>query len=237
MTAITRRTLMGAVAFAALALSQPTFAEEGHPYFGPETVNLLDLLVPPPTRDSAETKAELVEVKQLMASTSESRKQQAIADNEEGLQPFLAGTSIKVDAAAVPLTTALVQRILDTEEVVTESAKKGFARPRPPLVDEEIKPLIKLSKSGAYPSGHSTNSTAIAIVLSKMLPERKEELMQRANDYALSRLIVGVHYRSDLGAGHAAGALMAQALMQNPDFQKEFEPAKTELRKALGLSM
>ena len=236
MTAITRRALMGAFAFA-LALSHPVFADEGHPYFGPETVNLLDLLVPPPAKDSAETKAELVEAKQLMASMSDSRKQQAIADDEEGLQPFLAGTSIRVDVTTVPLTAALVQRILDTEEVVTATAKKGFARPRPPLVDDEIKPLIKLSKSGAYPSGHSTNGTAIAIVLAKMLPERKEELMQRANDYALSRLIVGVHYRSDLGAGHAAGALIAQALMQNPDFQKEFQPAKAELRKALGLAM
>lgn len=237
MTAVTRRAFIGAVAFVALALSQPAFADEGHPYFGAETVNLLDLLVPPPAKDSAETKAELMEVKQLMPSVSDSRRQQAIADDDEGLQPFLAGTSIKIDPAAAPLTTALVQRILDTEEAVTGPAKKGFARPRPPLVDEEIKPLIKLSKSGSYPSGHSTNSTAIAIVLAKMLPEKKEELMQRANDYALSRLIVGVHYRSDLGAGHAAGALMAQALMQNPDFQKEFEPAKAELRKDLGLGM
>lgn len=48
-------------------------------------------------------------------------------------------------------------------------------------------------------------------------------------------MIVGVHYRSDLDAGYASGALMAQALMQNADFQKEFEPAKAELCKALGM--
>ena len=118
---------------------------------------------------------------------------------------------------------------------MTTPAKKGFGRPRPPVVNEQIKPLIKLSKSGAYPSGHTTNGTAIAIVLAKMLPEKKDEMMARAKDYAWSRIIVGVHYRSDLDAGYASGALMAQALMQNADFQKEFEPAKAELRKALGM--
>ena len=125
--------------------------------------------------------------------------------------------------------------MLDTEDVVTSPAKKFFARPRPPLDDDGVKPLIKLSKSNAYPSGHTSNGTAIAIVLSAMVPEKRAELMARAEDYSLSRLIVGVHYRSDLAAGYASGALIAKELEQNADFQKEFAPARAELRAALGL--
>lgn len=227
--------LAGGALLAGFALLQPALAEEGRPYFKADAVPLADLLVPPPAQDSADTKAELAEVVTLMASTSEDRKKQAIADNDESLAQFVAGTSIKVDAAAVPLTVALVQRIIDTEDEVTGPAKKAFNRPRPPLVNDQIKPLVKLSKSGAYPSGHTTNGTAIAIVLAKMLPEKKDELMVRAKDYGWSRMVVGVHYRSDLDAGYAAGALLAQALFQSADFQKEFEPAKAELRKALGM--
>lgn len=236
MLGLTRRAVMGGIALAAIAMAQPAQADDGHPYFGPEVVDLTVLLVPPPAKDSDVTKAELAEVKALQAAVSDARKQQAIADAEEGFVPFVATTSLAgLDPARLPLTVALVQRVLDTEDAVTTPAKKFFDRPRPPLVDDSIKPLAKMSKSGAYPSGHTTNGTAIAIVLSGMVPEKRAELMARAADYAASRLIVGVHYRSDLGAGFASGALIARELENNPDFQKELAPAKAELRAALGL--
>ncbi|MCA3555356.1 phosphatase PAP2 family protein [Aestuariivirga sp.] len=234
MLGLTRRALIGAIT--ALALAVPALADDGHPYFGPEAVDLTVLLVPPPAGDSSVTAAELAEIKALQASVSEDRKKQAIADDDEGLAPFIATTSLaSLDPAKAPLTAALIQRVLDTEDAVTKPAKKFFARPRPPKVDDKITPFIELSKSNAYPSGHTTNGTAIAIVLSDMAPEKRAELMARAEDYATSRLIVGVHYRSDLGAGFASGALIAQALKQNAEFQKEFAPAKAELRAALGL--
>lgn len=236
MFGLTRRALMGALVLTAAGMAQPAIADDGHPYFGPETIDLTVLLVPPPAKDSDATKAELAEVKALQAAVSDARKQQAIADAEEGFAPFVATTSLAtVDPAKLPLTVALVQRLLDTEDAVTTPAKKFFDRPRPPLVDATIKPLAKMSKSGAYPSGHTTNGTAIAILLSGMVPEKRTELMARAADYATSRLIVGVHYRSDLGAGFSAGALIARQLEENPDFQKEVASAKAELRAALGL--
>ena len=236
MFALTRRAVMGAFVIAGLGLTQPVLADDGHPYFGPEAVDLTVLLVPPPAQDSDVTKAELAEVKALQASVSEARKKQAIADDDEGFVPFIATTSLAtLDPAKVPLTAALIQRVLDTEDVVTSPAKKFFARPRPPLADDGVKPMIKLSKSNAYPSGHTTNGTAIAIVLSEMVPEKRAELMARAEDYSMSRLIVGVHYRSDLGAGYASGALIAKELEGNADFQKDMAPAKAELRAALGL--
>ncbi|MFO1133023.1 MAG: phosphatase PAP2 family protein [Hyphomicrobiales bacterium] len=237
MFGLSRRALMGALVLGTLGLAQPALADDGHPYFGPEALDLTVLLVPPPPTDSDVAKAELAEVKALQASVSEARKQQAIADAEEGFQPFVATTSLAaIDPAKLPLTVALVQRVLDTEDAVTGPAKKFFDRLRPPLVDDTIKPLAKMSKSGAYPSGHTTNGTAIAIVLSEMVPEKRAELMQRAADYAESRLIVGVHYRSDLGAGFASGALVAKELEENAAFQKDLEAAKAELRAALGLS-
>lgn len=236
MFGLTRRAFMGAIAITSMGLFQPAFADDGHPYFGPETLDLTVLLVPPPAKDSEVTKVELAEVKALQAGMNNTRKQQAIADADEGFTAFVATTSIaNLDPAKLPLTVALVQRILDTEDAVTSPAKKFFDRQRPPLVDDTIKPLAKMSKSGAYPSGHTTNGTAIAIILSEMVPEKRAELMARAQDYAESRLIVGVHYRSDLGAGFASGALIARELEENTDFEKDLAPATAELRAALGL--
>lgn len=142
MLELTRRTLMGAIAVTAVVFATPVLAEdEGHPYFGPDALDLTVLLAPPPAQDSEITKAELAEVKALQASVSEDRKKQAIADDDEGFTPFIATTSLaSLDPAKVPLTAALIQRVLDTEDVVTKPAKKFFARPRPPKVDDGVKP-------------------------------------------------------------------------------------------------
>lgn len=235
MLAINRRTLIGAAALAASLFAVPAFAEDAHPYFKGDAVPLLDLLPPPPAPDSAQTKAELEEVISLMKSATEERKKLAIADDEENVVAFLSGMGVKLSKEQIPLTYALIQRVVDTEDEITTPAKKGFGRKRPPLVNDQIKPLIELSKSGAYPSGHGTNGTATGLVLIKMLPEKKVELFARIKEYSWSRMIVGVHYRSDLDAAYTAGALLAQAVAQNAEFQKDFEPAKAELRKAMGM--
>lgn len=235
MLAMNRRTLIAAATIAAALWAVPAFAEDTHPYFKGDAVPLIDLLPPPPAPDSAQTKAELDEVIALMKSATDERKKLAIADDEENVVAFLGGMGVKLTKEQIPLTYALIQRVVDTEDEITSPAKKGFGRKRPPLVNDQIKPLIELSKSGAYPSGHGTNGTATGIVLAKILPEKKAELFARIKDYAWSRMIVGVHYHSDLDAGYTAGTLLAAAVMQNTEFQKEFEPAKAELRKALGM--
>ena len=171
----------------------------------------------------------------MMKSVSDERRKLAIADDEENVVAFLAGMGVKLTKEQIPLTYALIKRVVDTEDEITTPAKKGFGRKRPPLVNDQIKPLIELSKSGAYPSGHTTNGTATGNVLAKMLPEKKAELLARIKDYVWSRMIVGVPYHSDLDTGYTSGRLLANAVMQNPEFQKEFEPAKAELRKAMGM--
>ena len=40
MFGITRRALMGAFVLGAMGLAQPVLADDGHPYFGPEAVDL-----------------------------------------------------------------------------------------------------------------------------------------------------------------------------------------------------
>ena len=48
MFGLSRRALMGALVLGALGLAQPALADDGHPYFGPEALDLTVLLVPPP---------------------------------------------------------------------------------------------------------------------------------------------------------------------------------------------
>ena len=74
----------------------------------------------------------------------------------------------------------------------------------------------------------------MAAVLSSMLPEKRAAIYERANDYALSRVIGGMHYPNNLEAGRRAGTAMAATLLASPTFKTDFEAAKAEVRKALG---
>lgn len=236
MLKLNRRGLIGAILASAIVLAQPALAKQTQSYLAPGAIDLTILLPPPPAPDSALTRAEIAELEALQTLVSEARKQQAIADQERNYQQFVATTSLAaIDPAQLPLTVALVQRVLDTTEQAIQPTKKFFNRPRPPLEDAAFKPLVKAPETEAYPSGHAAFATAAAIVLSGMAPEKRAELMARATDFAESRLILGVHHPSDIGSGYAAGALVAAQLAADPRFRTDAAAAQAELRAALGL--
>ncbi len=234
MTSFNRRAAIGLLAGALLTFAGPVLADEP-PFLTAKEVPLLDLLPSPPAPDSETTKAEIAAFHSFESKRTPEEAQRAIADDEETVFRFLAGMNINLDPAKVPQTAKFFEGISATEGEVVDAAKKVWARPRPPVVDPTIKPLIKLSKSGAYPSGHATLGMLFAITLAKMLPEKKDELFARAFDYGHSRYVVGVHYLSDIEASKLAGAAIGNALLHNDAVLKAMEPVKGELRAAMGM--
>jgi acid phosphatase (class A) len=234
MISINRRMATSLVAGALFLSMSPAFAEEPS-FLTPEDVSLLDVLPPPPADDSATTKAELAAYHVMESTRTDAQANFAIADDEETVFRFLDGMGIKLDPAKVPNAAKFFEGIAATEGAIVDPAKKTWARPRPPLLDPTIKPLIKLSKSGSYPSGHGTLGMLYGIALSKMMPEKKVDFMARAFEFGHSRYIVGVHYESDLLASKMAGAAIGNALLHNEAFLKAMEPAKAELRAAMGM--
>jgi hypothetical protein len=53
--------------------------------------------------------------------------------------------------------------------------------------------------------------------------------MARASQFAQTRLICGVHFRSDIVAGQQYGTIIALRLMENPVFLAQMAKARTEL--------
>ncbi len=229
-----RRAAFGLLAGVLLISAGPAFADEPA-FLTAKDVDLLDLLPAPPAADSDKTKAEIAAYHAFEATRTEEQAKHAIADDEETVFRFLAGMGVTLDAAKVPLTAKFFEGIAATEGEVVDPAKKVWARPRPPVVDPTIKPLIKLSKSGAYPSGHATLGMLFAVTLSKILPEKKEELFARGFDYGYSRYVVGVHYLSDIEASKMAGTAIGNALLHDDAVVKAMEPVKAELRAAMGI--
>ena len=114
-------------------------------------------------------------------------------------------------------------------------SKEFWSRERPANVSKEVKPLSGPPRlPTAYPSGTTLFGSVTCIVLANMVPEKRFELFERSHDFAWSRVVIGVHFPRDLLAGEIGATLLVQGFFQSPAFMKDFEVARTELRKALG---
>lgn len=210
-------------------------ADEAKPFITSQELDLTKYLPAPPADDSAQTKAELKELLEIQATRTPEQEKAAVADAEENVWRFADVMGPEFTAAKLPKTAALFDRVIATEDVVDDHAKKAFNRPRPYMLDEQIHPLLKKSKSGSWPSGHSTVGYLMATVLGDLVPEKRNALFARASVYAENRLVAGFHYRSDTVMSRTGAALIAQKMAEQPDFQAEFDAAKTELRTQPGL--
>ena len=206
------------------------------PYLTVRSIDLTLLLPPPPALDSARQEQDLAAVIAAQQEASPERIAQAEADVNETVFDMFGGIlGSRFVPAAVPLAGALFARLGETENAVVDPVKPAFGRLRPYLADPRVKPLVRASHSGSFPSGHTTRVTLTAIVLAAMLPEQRAAIWTRADDYAQSRVIGGMHYPLDLDGGRRAGTAIAALVFADPAFRADFDAARTEVRAALGL--
>ena len=79
-------------------------------------------------------------------------------------------------------------------------------RPEHPNVEVRVGTPSRLS----FPSAHATSTTAAAVLYGRLL--RRPLVPVLVPPMALSRLVLGVHYPSDVVAGSALGAVVALAV-------------------------
>ncbi|MFD7131276.1 phosphatase PAP2 family protein [Streptomyces sp. NPDC059894] len=82
--------------------------------------------------------------------------------------------------------------------------KRIVRRPRP----AHVEPLVRTAGRHSFPSSHATSAAAAAVAYGALGAYAVAPL---AAAVCLSRLVVGVHYPSDVAAGAALGALAARA--------------------------
>lgn len=221
--------LPGAPAWTAAAWAADSYLTAGQ-------LDLLRLLPPPPAPASAQADTEMAEVVAFEAARTPARAAQARADVAEGPSDmFGAVLGPALTPERLPLLAALLERLAVTEDTVVGPVKSAYARPRPYQINPALHPAAPPSRSGSFPSGHATRSRLAATVLAAMLPERRDALFARAADYAESRVIAGLHFRSDILGGMNAGTAIAAVLFNDPAFAADFAAARREVRDALGM--
>jgi acid phosphatase (class A) len=201
-------------------------------------VPLSALLMPPPKPDSAQTKAELQELLRLQDSRTSDQIRHVREDDHRTVERFLGGIGIKVENLSSS-ARHFFDCISGSVRHAVHEAKNNFDRTRPyRLPHNNLNILKKLSDrdSPSYPSAHATYGAALGMVLAEMMPEKKEEIYKRIQDYGYSRIVSGAHFRSDVYAGNVAGAAIAASLLSKETFRTELNDVKGELRKAAGLA-
>ncbi|WP_159289075.1 phosphatase PAP2 family protein, partial [Methylosinus sporium] len=113
--------------------------------------------------------------------------------------------------------------------------QEGFHRVRPYNLDKTLHPICKTkTKDDAYPSGHTTSGFLLALTLIDIVPEKRDAILARAEDYGRNRLVCGVHYPSDIQASKLVAYTIHAIMEVNPQYQKELVEAKAEVRRVLG---
>jgi acid phosphatase (class A) len=225
--------LVIAVLFAFLL--SPALAENGN-FISSDQLDLVKILAPPPANDSAQTQAEIQEL--IKIQEKRTSQEEAAAQSDDKMTIFqIAGDVLGPGFTPenLPVTAKFFERLYGDEGFIVSPAKNTWNRSRPFMLSQRIKPCVRQSRSGAYPSGHATFGCLSGIVLANMVPEKRAEIFTRAGQYSYHRMVGGVHYRSDIEAGRISGTVIAAIMMQNPNFQEEFSKARSEVRRVLEL--
>lgn len=201
-------------------------------YFDPATVDLKALLPAPPADGSPTTLKEIDLILQKQAARTPEElariKQEVHLDVylfENVLGPWFTEKNL-------PATAALFKNVHAVINPVIESAKKDWNRPRPFLQDKRVHPPIDLPRNASYPSGHSTVGDLDALILAELAPDLKDAIMARGLQIGNDRVIAGVHFPSDVDAGHTLAHDLFAKLMASATFQTDLAKAKAEIAAA-----
>ena len=193
------------------------------------------LLAPPPLMDSAEQAADMDEVKAVYHAASSNDIAAAYAEKKFSVFNFTEAVGSYFEETNLPKTAAFFEKVQKDAETVTDLGKDYFHRPRPYTTDPSLA-NGKLEKSFGYPSGHSTESMVLALVLVELLPNQHDAILARARLMGWHRVQIARHYPTDIYAGRVLAQAIVKSLKKSESFEKDFTEAKAEIEavKATG---
>lgn len=206
-------------------------------YLSGETESFVAQFGPPPAANSEITRQELDELLEIQRTRTPAQVAAAQADRKKDVSRFYA--SLGVDPAHPPRLPRL-QELTDTAEAdigpYVRAVKDKYRRLRPYEIEPKLEPCIgDVQGDLSYPSGHATYGYLMGYLLSELVPERREAILRRADEFARQRMVCGVHFRSDVDAGRRGAVLLLEKMHESRAFGQDTGAAMAELRAALEL--
>jgi acid phosphatase (class A) len=231
-----RAMIVGALlAVAAMAHPQDASAQSKG-YLAGRELDYRAILGPPPAVDSPWDRADQALVEDYQ-KVDEARFESAKLDEKLLLSRFDKAFGRPIDPKTSPVLVALLNRALLDVDATAAAAKDRFHRPRP----YQRLQLQRVCNKGdaptpeehpmhgsSYPSGHSVHGWTVAMILSRVDPDRSQSLMERAEEYEESRLICGMHFPTDVEAGQVVAAAVVARLDSSSEFVADLAKARKE---------
>ncbi|NUK85390.1 phosphatase PAP2 family protein [Streptomyces lunaelactis] len=98
--------------------------------------------------------------------------------------------------------------LVGAAHLASMGVKRLVRRPRPELPARE--PLVRTVGRHSFPSSHATSAAAAAVAFGALRPAARHLAPPLAAAMCVSRLVVGVHYPTDVAAGAVLGGLAAR---------------------------
>jgi acid phosphatase (class A) len=204
-------------------------------YIHPAKFDSTRYLSAPPT--GIEEREDMRIVERWQEVRTKAMADKSLADSEQSVFIFADVVSEKFTGKYFPIAKKFFNSVYKTESNLNKQGKEKWERMRPPAINPNLKAVGKFESMGSYPSGHAAFGWLTGIVLADMLPEMRDAIMMRAREISLNRVVGGVHYPSDIEAGRMLAVACAVEIRNNPAFLADFEEARMEVRKGLGLPL
>jgi len=159
------------------------------------------------------------EINWLVTAAAEERADalgEVLSQSDEFISYFL--NLMTARPAAYPKTTRVLAMTSLIGTSVAMYFKGAYQRPRPSQLCPALLPPIEVPGHASFPSGHSTQSHLLALIMQKVLqglPQGAtmfDDLWTLADVIARNREIAGLHYRSDTEAGIAIATTVSEML-------------------------
>ncbi len=213
-----------------LAATPLRAADELH-YLREGKPDAVTLLAPPPLPDSPEQAADMAEVRAVCHSAPSNDVAVAFSEKKFSVYNFTPAVGVFFQSNNLPKTTAFFERVQKDAAAVTDNAKDYYKRPRPYVLDPALA-SGKLEKSFGYPSGHSTESMVLALVLADLFPDRHDAILAGARAIGWHRVEIARHYPTDIYAGRVFAQAIVRQLKESKTFQQDLAEVKAELTAA-----
>lgn len=219
---------------AADTMAQPTTrvdASQLH-YLTGKKPDAIALLAPPPLPGSPEQAADLEEVRAVYHAAASNDIALAYSQKQFSAFTFTPAIGAFFQSNNLPKTALFFDRVQTDAAAITDNAKDFYKRPRPYVTDPS---LIngKLEKSFSYPSGHSTESMVLALVLADLFPDQHDALVAEARSIGWHRVQIARHYPTDIYAGRVLAQAIVKQMEKNDAFQQDLAAARTEINAAM----
>ena len=214
-------------------MAQPTQAVDASHlhYLTGKKPDAIALLAPSPLPGSLEQAADMDEVRAAWHAADSNDIAIAYSQKKFTVFNFTPAIGAFFLSNNLPKTAAFFDRVQTDAAAVTDNAKDFYKRPRPYTTDPSLA-NGKLEKSFSYPSGHSTESMVLALVLADLFPDKHDAIIAEARSIGWHRVQIARHYPTDIYAGRVLAQAIVKQMLKSDAFQHDFAEAKAEIAAA-----